>query len=801
MTNTANIPKGLAERPIWLAFRLEDRGGGRLSKPPVSPRTGRVCAKTDESEHVTLTEALVGAEHYDLDGVGVVLPEGIVCIDLDSAFTDEGVLREVAQDVYDHFPNAVWEYSPSGEGLHGYMYGAKPNKRTKDSINGIEVYEQPAFLTVTGDLVEGSATEMVDCQDELEWLYDKYLPPLVTPDAVVVVEHGDLSPEEWLSKGLSNDEKLRTLYNNTDHSGDESSADFALLSKLAYWLNGDAEAMREAFLASPWAKTKDASHTRKLKRVDYFDVSIEKAAAMTSASAYRASKAYQTRTTRFFTLTQGEDGEDEFSFEDYTDLGNSKAMLACFSDVLCYTPEWGWCFYDGTRWETDVSYRAMEAARDIANTLMDNAKAWLERTKEKCEREGLETSSDEYKARMAAPMALYKHAMKSQSEHGITAMVGLNKAFMVAKASQFDADPWLLNTPKGVVDLKSGELMPHDAQYRMTSMTSTAPDTMDTPMFDAFLNRIFMGDSELIEFMQVVVGSALVGKVYSENLIIANGTGANGKSTLFNTIHYLLGDYATAINPDLLMSWKASDQQVGAAMLVNKRFAVAQETEEGQRFSSSMLKRLVSTDTMVVKRLYKDPFETAPTHTLVLSTNHLPKVSSTDTGTWRRIVVVPFNATIPAEEMITDFHSLLMEREGAGILQWAVDGAVAFAKNGCMMPEKPKAVIEASSEYRTSEDWVAAFTTECCVEADAAAVLKHNDIYRVYRHWAKENGEFVRSSTAFGKALTSAGWHGKQKWFDAEKNTTTKVWFGWSLVDGGRTFNLVQGDKKERAAR
>jgi len=119
-----------------------------------------------------------------------------------------------------------------------------------------------------------------------------------------------------------------------------------------------------------------------------------------------------------------------------------------------------------------------------------------------------------------------------------------------------------------------------------------------------------------------------------------------GKSTLFNTFQYLLGDYATAIDPDLLMSSKANEQQVGMAMLQDKRFAVAQETEEGQRLRSSMLKRLVSTDTMVAKKLYHDPRQFTPVHTLVLSTNHLPKVSSTDLGTWRRIIVLPFEATI-----------------------------------------------------------------------------------------------------------------------------------------------------------
>jgi putative DNA primase/helicase len=440
----------------------------------------------------------------------------------------------------------------------------------------------------------------------------------------------------------------------------------------------------------------------------------------------------------------------------------------------------------------------MNAARDIAQALTDCAKARLDRATEEIEADGISAQSDEGKRRLKPAHALYDHAMKSQSEHGITAMVALNKAYMIASADNFNIDPWFLNTPSGVVDLKTGELMPHDAKYRLTSMTSVAPAKVPTPMFNAFLDKVFCGDAELIEFVQRSLGSALVGKVYTENLIIANGCGSNGKSTLFNTMQYLLGDYATSIDPNLLMSSKANEQQVGMAMMEGKRFAVAQETEEGQRLSSSMLKRIVSTDMMVAKKLYKDPHEFIPSHMLVLSTNHLPKISSTDTGTWRRIVVLPFEATIRPEEIITDFHSILMEREGPGILQWVIDGAVKFYEMGCDIPIKPAAVVRVSAEYRVEEDWVAGFLGECCTPGDPhneAIMVKHNDLYRIYQHWAKNRGEYVRSTNALSRALQTAGLRGKQKFYDPETKATIKIWFGFQLLDGGR-FTLTQGSAK-----
>jgi len=792
MTLVESIPRTLAERPIWLAYRLEDRGSGRLSKPPVSPRTGRVCAKTDETEHVTLTEALVGMERWDLDGVGVVLPDDICCIDLDSPFDESsGQMLDIPSDIFDHFRDTYVEYSPSGNGLHIFFFGSKPYPRTKDSKAGIEVYTSPAFLTVTGDRVEGTTEDLTECQDALDYVFAEYLPPIVAPNAEpIVVEHGDKTADEWLMFALTKDAKLQALYQCTDHDGDESSTDFALLNKLAYWLNRDADAIEKAFMASPWVSTKDAYHIKKLERADYLPDSVAKAVALTTTTAYDTSKTYETKAIRFFTLTPDDAGELTLNLEDYTDLGNATALAKVFSEVLVYTPEWGWCFFDGTRWTVDVNFRAMEASKDIALALKTTAQGWLDRVRADLDDEGIDPESDEGKARLKSAKDLYAHALKSQSEHGITAMVTLNKAFMQSSAKTFNADPWLLNTPKGVVDLKTGETMPHDAGYRLTHTTSVSPEDIPTPMFDQFLDRIFCGDADLIAFVQKVVGSALVGKVYAENLIIANGTGANGKSTLFNTIQYLLGDYATAIDPDLLMSSKPHEQQVGMAMLEGRRFAVAQETEEGQRLRSSMLKRCVSTDTMVAKRLYKDPHEFHPSHTLVLSTNHLPKVSSTDLGTWRRIIVLPFMATIPASEIITDFHSLLIEREGAGILKWAVDGAVKFWESGCDISEKPEAVVTASAEYRSDEDWIARFVGECCV-ADDESIVRHSDLYRAYHHWAKANGEtYIRSSNVLGRSLATAGWRSESA-YDAQTKLTSKGWRGWRLSET-RTFRLVQ---------
>jgi len=793
-----NIPPSMARTPQWICWKLESKQeGARPTKIPKSPKNGYTCSKTDETEYVTLKEALIGRERHELDGIGFVFANGFVAIDLDDCFDEEGSLTPTAQNIVDHFPNVYWEYSPSGNGLHGFMRGEKPNDRTKNTAERIEVYSGLNYVTVTGDIVPEMGTEATEAQAELDWLFDMYLPPMVQAKHSTEVDHGDMSPSEWLTTALTRDNRLNDLYNDTSHEDDESAHDMALATKLAYWLNRDHDAIEEAFLKSPWVSSKSRDHAKKLQRKDYLPQTISKAINMCSTTAAEKDKSYKERAFRFLSPVPQADGTETFPLEDYTDLGNALCMAKAFGDMLCYTSAWGWCVWNGQVWETDVEWAAMNCARDMVTAMMKHAKDWKNRVYALLEAEEIDPTSDVGKARLLPSNELYKHAVKSQSERSMSAMLKLNKSFMVASADQFDANPWLLNTQDGVVDLKTGELNAHDAKYRMTRITDYGVSDEKAPMFNAFLHKIFCDDDDLIRYVQMQLGTSLVGKVYSENLIIANGTGSNGKSTLFNTMLGLLGNYGTAINPELLMSGRTETQQVGAAMLAGKRLGIAQETEEGEHFRSSQIKRLVSTDSFVAKKLYKDPHEVKPTHTLILSTNFLPRINSTDKGTWRRITVVPFNAELKDKEVITDYHSVLLEHEGNAILKWAIDGAVAFSKNGCSMIQKPQAVEDASKDYRENEDWLAWFLADCTYEIDdKEAYVSHTDLYNTYMSWTRTNGEFQRKSKEFGKALQMCGLSGKQKHYDKNLGRAIKVWYGIALVNGGSHLSLV---KKESA--
>ena len=251
-------------------------------------------------------------------------------------------------------------------------------------------------------------------------------------------------------------------------------------------------------------------------------------------------------------------------------------------------------------------------------------------------------------------------------------------------------------------------------------------------------------------------GGMVIGKVYAESMFIAYGDGANGKSTVFNTIHEVLGDYAGKIPAESLTT-RAKNAKVDLAEMLGKRFVLASETEEGQRLSTSMLKQIASVDEISAEKKYHDPFTFAPTHSIVLYTNHLPRVGSMDKGTWRRLIVLPFNAVIKNPQR--DYAETLIRQASGAVLQWAIEGAKKFIAGGYQMP--PCAVVdEANKEYRKANDWLRSFLEECCIIGEIEKITG-GVLYKAYRAWATETGEYVRSNRDFGEALRVAGFEMK----------------------------------------
>jgi P4 family phage/plasmid primase-like protien len=268
---------------------------------------------------------------------------------------------------------------------------------------------------------------------------------------------------------------------------------------------------------------------------------------------------------------------------------------------------------------------------------------------------------------------------------------------------------------------------------------------------------------------------AAVGAVYEEGLVITYGDGGNGKSTFFDALSRVLGDYAKAVNADVLVAnaYGKVDQSYIAA-LRGVRLAILGETDEGAMLGAAQLKRITSRDVISARALYKDPIEFIPTHTTVMHTNHLPRLGSLDGGVKRRIAVVPFTATLAAGKAIKDYSRVLAEECGPAILRWIVEGAVRFYTAGCNL-EKPLRVKQTTDEYITGEDVIGQFIDECC-ELRADATTTSRDLYDSYQRWMNGQGLRPFSERAFAQAMMRRG-------FERGRTSTTRFWRGIDLLE------------------
>lgn len=289
----------------------------------------------------------------------------------------------------------------------------------------------------------------------------------------------------------------------------------------------------------------------------------------------------------------------------------------------------------------------------------------------------------------------------------------------------------------------------------ITKITSVSPGSKGAQLWQDNLDLIFQKDQQLIDYVQMICGLAAIGKVFVEALIIAYGDGRNGKSTFWNAISRVLGLYSGNISADTLTVGCRRNIKPEMAEVKGKRLLIAAEMQEGARLNDSTVKQLCSTDDVFAEKKYKDPFSFKPCHTLVLYTNHLPRVSASDDGIWRRLIVIPFNAKIEGKADIKNYGEYLYENAGESILAWIIEGAKKVIVLDYQIPV-PDCVTKAIDEYRSQNDWFGHFLDEKC-DVDESFKESSSALYQAYRNYSLDCNEYVRSTADFYFALEKAG--------------------------------------------
>jgi putative DNA primase/helicase len=443
-----------------------------------------------------------------------------------------------------------------------------------------------------------------------------------------------------------------------------------------------------------------------------------------------------------------------------TDAGNAEMFAALYGAKVRYDhKQRRWLIWSATRnrWTEDKQVKVRILAKKAAR---QRAKAAL--------RIG---SEDERKQKIG-------WAFQSEGRYRIDAALELAKseAPISDDGNGWDSDPWLFAVANGIVDLHTGKLRSAIQHDRMTKFSPVIFDAAARcPRWEQFLNEIFESDSELIGYLQTVVGYTLTGCVSEQCLFACYGTGANGKSTLLGVLHHIMGDYGVNLPFSALELTGRSGIPNDVMMLLGARFATAIETREGVTLNEARIKALTGGDAITGRRLYQEPITFRPTHKFWLAFNHRPRIADDSDAMWRRIRLIPFLHTFDSQQADKGLAEKL-KAEAPGILNWALAGCLAWQKDGL---QTPAAVERATAEYENESDPLAPFFEDCC-EQDVAFQVPKVELKNAYEAWCRANKERPVSRITFAEKM-------KNRDFGEGSTGSVRYWTGLQLKRADKT--------------
>ncbi len=722
-----NIPNELTQLNQWVAWSGEKRDGGKTTKRPINPATGKYAKVTTPSTWGSFHQAVECCRDNGFNGIGFVFSDAdqFVGIDLDNCIDKETQsLTSEAIDIVKHF-DSYTEFSPSGAGLHIIVKGHLLGHGRRHG--NIEMYDRNRFFTFTGNIMGGGSVKVFERQKGLLDFQKQHFPE---PTDLTILPspqpRHQFNDDSLIQKAMNaaNGAKFQQLWNG-DHSGyqSQSEADLALCRMLAYWTQGDEPEIDRRFRQSGLYRNK---WDRSVGDRTYGQATIDR--ALTSATELLSGGIQPS--------TKAKPEPPKFNL---TDLGNAERLIHRHGRDVRYCHAWkSWLIWDGQRWILDKSARIKQLGKDVVRSIYAETKQ----------------ASDSTERRDIA-----NHAMKSESNRSLTAIVSLAESEVPISPDQLDQDPWLFNCLNGTLDLRTGRLQAHRRKDYITKIAPVAynPDAPH-PVWNAFLERVLDGDQELITFMQRAIGYSLTGITDEQCLFILHGFGANGKTTFLQAISEVMAEYAMQTPTETLLVKSKGAISNDVARLKGARFVTASEAEAEQRLAENLIKQMTGGDTISARFLHQEFFDFKPTHKLFLGTNHKPVIKGTDHAIWRRIRLIPFEVTISEAERDPKMtEKLLTETEG--ILAWAVEGCRQWYTEGLGIPP---AVKKATEGYRSEMDMIAQFVEERCQVEEKLTITSH-DLYQAFKDWCEQNGEQPVSKKLINLRLKEIGFKAASK--------------------------------------
>ncbi|MBS3821730.1 MAG: hypothetical protein KGY81_08210, partial [Phycisphaerae bacterium] len=422
-------------------------------------------------------------------------------------------------------------------------------------------------------------------------------------------------------------------------------------------------------------------------------------------------------------------------------------------DVLWCEQRGQWFVWDGRCWQPDALRRAAKLAEQTMRALLAEAAAL----------------DDKDAVKWAVHCNRSARAMKDLLE--------VVKHRVAVHSDVFDRDPWVLGIDNGVIDLRTGELHDHDRDRRISRLCPVRYDAEATcPRWQQFMVEIMGGDEAMVDALQRLAGYCLTGDVSVQILSILYGPGGNGKNVWLDTLMGILGPYATEAPEGLLTARQSDEHPTEIADLCGRRLVVASETEAGKKMRIGLVKKLTGNTYLKARFMRQDYFQFTRTHKTLLVTNNRPVVTETSNAVWRRLRLIPFDVTIPAERQDKRLTEKLIT-EWPGILAWAVRGCLDWQRRRREL-DLPRCVAQATEAYRDDSDPVGQFVEEHCLKMAGAKVAR-STLYQAYERWARDTGEPILGGKRFAARMRAMGF---DECWTTEAGKRARAWGGLGLV-------------------
>ncbi|MGE6615763.1 phage/plasmid primase, P4 family [Bacillus mycoides] len=744
--NFNEIPAELKALPQWILWKFETRNGKQTKVP--CQVTGEMAQANNRRTWSTFATAVKFYLEGDYDGIGFVFSrqDNYIGIDIDKCVTD-GKTNAFATEIIDTL-DSYTEFSPSQKGIHIIIKGSLPQSvlgtGRKNTKHGLEIYSYGRFFTFTGN--RENSNDVYDRTDELAEVFEQYFDDSDIQGRVnlaefekdeIKISNDALWDRMFRSK---NGDEIRSLYNGSLINEDHSASDLALCNHLAFWTGNSATRMDSMFRETSLIRDKwDVIHFSDTNET-YGERTIGVAISSTSTTILDNKQQFEEFSFDFINEDAAEVVEDKPKKKfRLTELGNAERIAYEYGHVIKFVNDIGWFIWDGKRWRID---NKKEIERITAKVLR-----------------GLNKSEDESETKWARMCERRNIRMNS-----IKDLMPL----VPGEREEFDKYKYLFNVENGIVDLKTGKLQQHDRELGLTKITNVAFDeNAKCPTWLAFLDQIFLGDQDLVEYMQRLIGYSLTGDISEQIMMFLVGGGSNGKSTFINTIKDLIGEYGKQAKSDTFIKKKDTGANNDIARLVGARFVSAIESEEGEKLSESFVKQITGGEPVLARFLRQEYFEFVPEFKVFFTTNHKPVIGGLDEGIWRRVKLIPFNLNLPSHKRDKRLPEKL-SLEMPGILNWAIEGCMKWQQGRL---KEPKIVAEATGQYKEDMDILAPFLDEVCYVDDReneSITIEAKELYNVYERWCFNSGERALGNRSFYRMLETKGF-GKTK---GSKNRT-----------------------------